>query len=138
MTTLREILDERKEKAKPVKYGPPKGRPWGRERRRLFRLEHGEQYPGPFYGAQLHYKNAASAREYRAGLDAIMATGVEGEALQAAVEDLQHHHCKTVTIYEGLHSKVRQMMRSAYRREDRKYATEHNSQHTPRSPEDRA
>lgn len=125
--TLRDVLDKRKADEKPLPHGPRKGRPWGRLHRRLFREDGALPPPGPYYGEQLHYKNAAARRKYRQGLDTIMATGVEGEALQMAVEDLQRHFCKRVTIYEGLNRRVRRQLRSEMMREDRKYAAEHGS-----------
>jgi hypothetical protein len=125
--TLREILDKRKEDARPAKHGPRKNRPWGRLQRRFYREEHGLPEPGPYYGVQLHYKNAAARRKYKLGLDAIMASGAEGEALEHAIEDLQMRFCKHVNIYAGLDRRVRQELRSKARREDRLYELEYGS-----------
>jgi hypothetical protein len=137
MTTLREILDGRKNDERPKEYGPRKGRPWGRHHRRLFREANALADPGEYYGQQLHYKNAAAREKYRVGLAAIMATGATGEALQFAVEDLQRHHCKTVNIFYAYNNRVRRQLRSELAREERNEA-KYDSGHAPRSPEDSA
>lgn len=127
MTELRELLDQRKAADKPLPHGPRKGQPWGRAHRRLFREINTLPLPGPLYGEQLHYKNAAARKKYRVGLDALMASGATGDPLQYAIEDLQRKFCNRVLIYQGLHAKVRQELRSAMRREERQNATANDS-----------